>query len=129
MENNNKNTARRKITLKFVFFLSLAIISSIPIIIVVSYSSDVLPSSVDMLMYFGTTVSGLATLFAVFIAFGKEKEFQGEEKTHNARVFIVMDSNILFFDFNDFCKYSRDAKISKLYCFPDWLPANDRELP
>jgi len=128
MKNNNKNVTKRKVTFKLVFFAALAVIGGIPIIIVIIYSKDKIPSSVDMLMYFGTTASGFATLVAVFIAFDKEKDHREEEKRHDARVFIVMDSNIKHPDFNDFCNYSRNSNISKLYYFRNWLSEEDAEL-
>jgi len=128
MKDNNKNTTRRKYTFRFVFFMSLAVIGGIPILITMTYPEDKIPSSVDMLMYFGTTASGFATLIAVFIAFDKEKDRREEEKKSDARVFIVMEPYIMFSDFDEFREYSHNADISKLYYFHEWISDEDKEL-
>jgi hypothetical protein len=140
MKNNKKKIVMPDISIKRICKAYLFVIVSVPISIYASYYlsgvSICLPSPMDIVRYFGTTIGGLATLVAIFITISKEKErreeekaLQEEEKKRDARVLIIMDSNIMFSDFNEFGKYSHNTKISKLYYFHEWLPQEDKELP
>jgi len=130
MKNNKKNIT----LLKYICVSYFTVVLFIPFCIYVVYrifgvSIHFLTSSpANVARYFGTTIGGLATLVAIFITISRdekrreeERKHQEEEKKHDARVFIVMEPNIRFSYFNEFCKYARNVDISKLYYFREDL--------
>jgi len=135
MKNNKKKITILDISFGHICIYYLILILFIPTCIYVVYSISgmsihFLPSSpTNVAMYLGTMIGGLATILAIFLTIYTEEKRRKEEKKSNARVFIGVELNIMHPDFDSFQEYSRNADISKVYYFHEWLSDKDRELP
>lgn len=74
----------------------------------------------DFLGYYGSVLGGLIVFVALYITIHNEKKTKREERILDARVFITVNPDIVFYTYKDFENYAKEIGAYRSYGYPQW---------